>query len=274
MSLRIFYGSVSIVTGGASGIGRALAEELACRGSEVILADLHTELMEEVASGIRDKGGKVNIFTLDVSDFKEVDTLLKKTVDRTGRLDYIFNNAGIGIGGPVELNSIEDWEKIINVNLAGVVNGVHASYRIMLKQGFGHIVNTASMAGLIPIPLLTSYSATKHAIVGLSRTLRIEGADSNIRVSTLCPGVINTPILDNAKKYGKMHADITPELLKKFKPMNAEKFAKKALNAIAKNRAIIIIPSRWKLLWWINRLSPTTGDYLTGRFYRNLKVSD
>ena len=274
MSLRIFYGSVSIVTGGASGIGRALAEELACRGSEVILADLHTELMEEVASGIRDKGGKVNIFTLDVSDFKEVDTLLKKTVDRTGRLDYIFNNAGIGIGGPVELNSIEDWEKIINVNLAGVVNGVYASYRTMLKQGFGHIVNPASMAGLIPIPLLTSYSATKHAIVGLSRTLRIEGADSNIRVSTLCPGVINTPILDNAKKYGKMHADITPELLKKFKPMNAEKFAKKALNAIAKNRAIIIIPSRWKLLWWINRLSPSTGDYLTGRFYRNLKVSD
>ncbi len=272
MSLRIYSRSVSIVTGGASGIGRALAEELASRGSEVILADLHSELLEEVASGIREKGGRVNIFTLDVSDFKEVNTIIKKTVDRTGRLDYIFNNAGIGIGGPVELNNIEDWEKIINVNLIGVVNGVHAAYRIMLKQGFGHIVNTASMAGLVPVPLLTSYSATKHAIVGLSRALRIEGAASNIRVSTLCPGVINTPILDNAEKYGELHAEITSELLKKLRPMNAEKFAEKALNAIAKNKAIIIIPSRWKLLWWINRLSPSTGDYLTERFYKNLKA--
>jgi NAD(P)-dependent dehydrogenase (short-subunit alcohol dehydrogenase family) len=160
-ALRVFNGATAIVTGGASGIGRALGEELAKRGSEVVLADLQIELAEEVASEIRAAGGKAAALRLDVTDFFAVESLLQETAERTGRLDYMFNNAGISIAGPVSLHSIEDWNRIIDVNLRGVVNGVQVAYQIMLMQGFGHIVNTASLAGLVPGAGNPSYVTTK-----------------------------------------------------------------------------------------------------------------
>lgn len=116
-TLRIFNEATAVITGGASGIGRALGEELALRGSEVLLADLQFELAEEAAAGIRADGGKAETLKLDVTDFSAVKNLLRKTVERTGRLDYMFNNAGIGILDPVNLHSTEDWNRIIDVNL-------------------------------------------------------------------------------------------------------------------------------------------------------------
>ena len=152
-AIRVFSGATAIVTGGASGIGRALAEELAKRGCEVVLADRQIELAEEVASGIRTLvGGKATAANLDVTDFPALQQLVHDTVGRTGRLDYMFNNAGIAIGGRVHDYGIQEWNQIIDVNLRGVVNGVQAAYCIMMKQGFGHIVNTASITGLMPTP--------------------------------------------------------------------------------------------------------------------------
>ncbi len=236
--------------------------ELAKRGSEVVLADLQIELAEEVASGIRVAGGKVTALKLDVTDFSAVESLLRETVERTGRLDYVFNNAGITIAGPISLHTIEDWNRIIDVNLRGVVNGVQVAYQIMLNQGFGHIVNTASTAGLVPNVLSPSYTTTKYAVVGLSRVLRAEAAAEGIRVSVLIPGFVRTPMLEGGK-YGKTLMDLSPEqerglrdTFEKFKPMSPDTFAGKALDAIAKNKANIVVPSWWKLLWWIDRLSP------------------
>jgi NAD(P)-dependent dehydrogenase (short-subunit alcohol dehydrogenase family) len=275
-SLRIFVGAVAIITGGASGIGAALARELARRGGEVVLADLQRELAEEVVVEIRKTGGKASAIQLNVADFPAVKNLAQETVQRTGRLDYLFNNAGIGIGGPVHLHRIEDWNRIIDVNLRGVIHGVQAAYPIMLDQGFGHIVNTASMAGLQPAPGVVSYGTTKHAVVGLSKSLRVEAAMAGIRVSVLCPGVIRTPILEGGK-YGKLLVDFSPEeqreMWEKLKPMPPEIFASRALDAIAKNKAIIIIPSWWKLFWWINRLSPSLGISLAQRQYRNMPAA-
>ena len=151
-TIRIFNGATAIVTGGASGIGRALAEELAKRGCEVVLADLQIELAEEVASEIHVSGGKAKAVKIDVTDFPAMEHLVQETVKRTGRLDYIFNNAGIVIGGYVNHLGIEDWNQIVNVNLRGVINGIQATYPIMMTQGFGHIINTASMAGLMVGP--------------------------------------------------------------------------------------------------------------------------
>jgi NAD(P)-dependent dehydrogenase (short-subunit alcohol dehydrogenase family) len=273
-TLRVFDNGTAIVTGGASGIGRALAEELVKRGCEVVLADLQIELAEEVASEIRVAGGKGEALELDVTDFPAVECLLQETVERTGRLDYMFNNAGIGIGGDVSLHSIEDWDRIVDVNLRGVINGVQAAYQIMLSQGFGHIVNTASMAGLMPSPGTVSYASTKYAVVGLSKSLRPEAALAGIRVSVLCPGVIRTPILEGGK-YGKALVEISPEQLRdmweRLKPMPPNIFARKALDAVAKNKAIIIIPSWWKLFWWIDRLSPSLGISLAQRSYRDVQ---
>jgi NAD(P)-dependent dehydrogenase (short-subunit alcohol dehydrogenase family) len=274
--IRIFDGASAIVTGGASGIGRALAGELAKRGCEVLVADLQITVAKEVASEICASGGRAKAVKVDVTDFPAMRKLVKETVKRFGRLDYIFNNAGIVIGGGVNLYGIEDWNKIIDVNLRGVINGIQAAYKIMLAQGFGHIVNTASMAGLMPGPGNVVYTTTKHAVVGLSLSLRAEAAQTGVRVSVICPGVIRTPILEGGGRYGKMLVDIPPEemrrLWERLKPIPPHIFARKVLNAVAKNKAIIIVPAWWKLFWWINRVSPALGLSLAQRsFQHNLK---
>jgi NAD(P)-dependent dehydrogenase (short-subunit alcohol dehydrogenase family) len=274
-TIRTFGGATAIVTGGASGIGRALAEELARRGCEVVLADLQIELAEEVASEIRVSGGKAKAVKIDVADFPAMERIVQETVERTGRLDYIFNNAGIGMGGNVNHYGIEDWNQMIDVNLRGVINGIQAAYKIMVAQGFGHIINTASMAGLMPGPGSVAYTTTKHAVVGLSKSLRAEAAQMGVRVSVLCPGVIRTPILEGGGKYGKMLIDIPPEqmrrLWEKLKPMSPNIFAKKVLNSVAKNKAIIIAPSWWKRFWWVNRLSPSFGIFLAQKRFQKVQ---
>jgi NAD(P)-dependent dehydrogenase (short-subunit alcohol dehydrogenase family) len=273
-SIRIFNEATAIVTGGASGIGRALAKELAKRGCEVVLADRQIQLAGEVASGIRASGGKASALEIDVTDYSAVERLVRGTTERTGRLDYIVNNAGIGIGGNVRDYTIQDWDQIVDVNLRGVINGVQAAYPIMIKQGFGHIVNTASMAGLIPSPAVVAYSTTKHAVVGLSKSLRAEAASVGVYVSVLCPGVIRTPILEGGR-YGRMSTEIPPETMRqlweKLRPMPADVFACKAINAIAKNKAIIVVPLWWKLFWWINRLSPSLGITLAERNFQKVQ---
>lgn len=274
-TIHIFDGAVAIVTGGASGIGRALAEELAKRGCEVVLIDLQIDLAEQVASAIRTAGGKASAVEIDVTDFPAMEQVVQETLRRTGRLDYMFNNAGIVIGGYVSQYGIDDWNQIIDVNLRGVINGIQAAYKRMLAQGFGHIINTASMAGLMPGPGNVAYTTTKHAVVGLSKSLRAEASQMGIRVSVLCPGAVQTPILEGGGKYGKMLIDIPPEqmrrLLKKLKPMLPNIFAQKVLNAVAKNRAIIVVPSWWKLMWWMHRLSPSFGMFFAQKHFQKIQ---
>jgi len=258
--LRTFQDAAAIVTGAASGIGRALSQELTRRGAEVILADLQSELCEDAASAIRASGGRATSFRVDVAEPSDVETLVRSTYDRAGRLDYIFNNAGIGIGGPIGMLSLEDWDRIIAVNIRGVVNGLRSAYPIMLRQGFGHIINTASTGGLTPTPGMVAYSTTKHAVVGLSTSLRAEVAASGIRVTALCPGFVRTATLAGGGRYGKVYTDVPVDeqlrIAERFKPMAADNFARSALDAVARNPAIVVIPSWWKVLWWAYRLSP------------------
>lgn len=151
----------------------------------------------------------------------------------------------------------------MDINLRGVIHGTQAAYQIMLLQGFGHIVNTASIAGLIPVPGKVSYASTKHAIVGLSSSLRAEGALKGIRVSVLCPGFVRTALFNKGGKYGKDLMGMSAaqekkalEMIEKFRPMSPDVFSRKALNQIAANKAIIVLPSWYKIMWWFNRLFP------------------
>jgi NAD(P)-dependent dehydrogenase (short-subunit alcohol dehydrogenase family) len=246
-SIRTFQGAVAIVTGGASGIGQALGEALARRGAFVLLADLQGERARGVAAGIDQRGGKAQAAELDVVDFAAMNRLVEETVREHGRLDYIFNNAGIGTAGEAQFYQIDDWNCVIDVNIRGVVNGIQAAYPVMLRQGFGHIVNTASMAGLVPSPWTVSYCLAKFAVVGLSLPLRVEAATAGVRVSVLCPGVIRTPILEGLGKYGKQVQAISAErqraMFERLRPMDPGKLAEKVLRALARNRAIIIIPA-------------------------------
>jgi len=270
-TIRVFSGGTAIITGGASGIGRALAEELAKRGCEVVLADRQIELAEEAASGIQALGGKATAVELDVTDFPALQRLVQNTVAHTNRLDYMFNNAGIAMGGRAQDYGIEEWNQIIDVNLRGVVNGVQAAYGVMMKQGFGHIINTASITGLMPTPGQAPYSMTKHAVVGLSLSLRAEAALLGIRVSVLCPGAIRTPILYGGGKYGKMLRDVPQEKIhqmwERLKPMAPGDFAKKVIDSVAKNKPIVVEPPWYRRLWWINRISPRLALALAQRSF-------
>jgi NAD(P)-dependent dehydrogenase (short-subunit alcohol dehydrogenase family) len=260
--IRVFYGGVAIITGGASGIGRAFGEALAARGCEVVLGDLQIELAEEVAVGINASGGQATAVEVDVVNHEDVVNLVQQTVERCGRLDYMFNNAGIVIFGEASEYGIHDWERSIDVNLRGVIHGVDAAYRVMLKQGFGHIINTASIAGLMPWPMEIGYSTTKHAVVGLTTTLRAEAGHAGIRVSALCPGLVRTPILHGGK-YGRWIRDYPKDkvakLMESTRPFPVGKFVELALKQIARNKAIIVIPLMYGVLWRTYRLWPLLG---------------
>ena len=255
-----FQATTAIITGGASGIGQGLAEEIAKLGCTVVIADMQLELANTVAENIRRSGGSASAERLDVRDADAFLKLLERTKAKTGRIDYLFNNAGICISGAVKDYSLDDWKRIVDINLMGVINGIHAAYPMMIEQGVGHIINTASMAGVTPSPGLAGYSATKHAVVGLSNALRVEAAFEGVRVSVMCPGTIRTPLLGNGGKYGKQLSNISEEeslkAWEKLMPMDINTYAKKALKAIARNQAIIIYPSWYRLIWLIIRFSP------------------
>ena len=203
----------AVVTGGASGIGRALAEALAVTGVGIVVADRQTELAEQVALGIRARGGAARAAELDVRNLDCFRKVVQDAFAESGRLDYLFNNAGIAVSGEIGGYEPADWDDVIDVNLRGITHGILAAYPLMIEQGFGHIVNTASMAGLMSSPAMGGYTVTKHAVVALSRVLRIEARRHGVRVSVLCPGVIRTPILEGGR-YGRLKLD--PALIAGF----------------------------------------------------------
>jgi NAD(P)-dependent dehydrogenase (short-subunit alcohol dehydrogenase family) len=264
--LRTYDGAVAIVTGAASGIGYGLAKALVEQGASVVLADRQGERAEEIAASIRQSGGKATAAELNVTDFSAVRRVVEQTVAQQGRLDYLFNNAGISIGGEAMLYDIDDWNVVFDVNLRGVANGVQAAYPIMVRQGFGHIVNTASVCGLLPSPWCVSYAASKFGVLGLSISLRVEAATHGVRVSALCPGTVRTAMLEDYGKFGKLIKPVSHDRQEKFwsrlNPMEPSEFARQALRAVAKNRAIILIPRWWRIIWWLNRLSPALGQRL------------
>jgi NAD(P)-dependent dehydrogenase (short-subunit alcohol dehydrogenase family) len=149
-TLRTFDGAVALITGGASGIGAALARQLTARGGLVVVADRQHELAEQTASTLRASGACAEVAPLDVRNAAAFEQVVNDIFQRHGRLDYLFNNAGTGVAGEALENTLDDWRYVVEVNLMGVVHGVHAAYRRMAEQGFGHIVNTASMSGLMP----------------------------------------------------------------------------------------------------------------------------
>ncbi len=249
---RRFDGQVAIVTGAASGIGRALATALVAEGATVVLADVDGPGADRAAAAI---GRGAGASELDVTDAGAVAALVDSVVDRHGRIDLLCNNAGIGAGGPVEQLTLADWATVIDVDLNSVVYGVAAAYPWMVRQRAGHIVNTASLAGLVPSPLLTPYAAAKAAVVGLSVSLRVEAASHGIGVSVVCPGPVETPLLDQAGPGGAVNARklLTNAL---GPPYPASAMAADILDGVAENRAIIVAPATAREAWEGYRRAP------------------
>lgn len=180
--------------------------------------------------------------------------LVTETAATYGRLDYMFNNAGVALAGKTRDMTLADWNRLIDVNLRGVVHGVVAAYPVMIAQGFGHIVNTASAAGITPTPGLTGYATTKHAVVGLSTSLRGEAARHGVRVSVVCPGLIDTPIKDNMTLLNTDRQALLKSIPLKLHPPEA--CARAALRGVERNQAIIVVTAFAKIGWLLYRLSP------------------
>ncbi len=197
--MRDFEGKVAVVTGGASGIGLAMAKKFAENGMKLVLADVEVPALEKVAATFEADGTEVLAVPTDVSSEEAMDALGVRSFERFGAVHVVCNNAGVGGGGTMWELTRKDWEWVIGPNLWGVIHGVRVFARHLVEQDEGHIVNTASMAGMISVPGMGPYNVTKHAVVTLSETLHgeLQAAESKVGVSVLCPGFVNTRIFES-----------------------------------------------------------------------------
>lgn len=265
---KYWEGKSAVVTGAASGIGLALARALIARGVQVRVADIDADGIRQAA---RVLGSNAHPVVLDVRDASAVRDVVESTAREFGGIDFLFNNAGIIMSGEFHEFDTEHVDRIIDVNIRSVVNGIVAAYPLMIRQRGGHIVNTASLAGLAPSPLLSSYAMTKHAVVGLTTSLRFEAARYGVRVSALCPAAVDTPLLDAGMPPDLHELPWRPNVrlyLERLAgtPFPPDKLAHAALRGVERNQALILVPARSRLTALIYRLAPglvhTFGQYV------------
>ena len=252
--MRDLNGKTAVVTGAASGIGRAMAERFATEGMSVALADIEEEPLAETTKGLESDGASVLAVPTDVSKQADVEDLAEKAVAAFGAVHVVCNNAGVGAGGPIWEIPQEDWDWVLGVNLFGVINGLRAFVPLLLEQDEGHVVNTASMAGLTSPPGMAPYNVSKHGVVTLSEGLRSELAmrGSKVGVSVLCPGFVRTRIHESGRNRPGAEPLPEDELDPSFGPMASflrtavesgippAQVAAKVVEAIVENRFYIL----------------------------------
>lgn len=228
---------ICLVTGGNSGIGYALTEELLKRGAIVYMAGRNPEKVQKASKQLSNYEDRIHTVIVDVTKQDQVQNAIEDTAEENGRLDFLFNNAGVGYGFPFTFATLEDWKTIIDTNLWSVIYGVHAAVPIMLKQGSGHIVNTGSFSGIFPTPFESPYVLTKFGVTGLTESLKYEYKDNGLYFSTICPAFVATAIF-NKRLDGKAQGDLKiPD-----NAYPADKAAVDILNGVAEHEGIIVIP--------------------------------
>ncbi len=255
--MKLYKDKVVVITGAGSGIGKCLAEQLASYGAQVVISDINPEGLEKTVQGIAGKGWDVTGEPLDVADYKAFEAHIEGIIESKGRIDYIFNNAGIAIAGEFRDTTIDDWHKVIDINLNGVFYGSILAYKQMVKQGSGHIVNLSSIEGMAPFPNTGSYVATKFGVLGFTQTMWVEGKSLGVKTSAVCPGFIKTNIFEAAKM---VNVD-RKKLLDQYKVIQwlgvtPEKCADVILKGVAKDKPIIPVTTLAHFLWRMVRLFP------------------
>lgn len=257
MDMTVFRNRVCIVTGGAAGLGREIGRQLAAVGGIVVLADRdEAGLAAAAADGTR-------TLVTDVTDAGSVRRLIESVVAEHGRIDYFFNNAGIAVVGEIRDLTLEDWRRVIEVNLFGEINCIHHVYPQMIAQGSGHIVNTASGFGMAPGPLNSPYVASKFAIFGISHVLEAEARDFGISVSVVCPGYIDTGMLEALHVVNADSAAMRAQIPAKLVPV--DKAARLVLEGVSKRRRVIAFPGYVRVLAFLHRFIPPLFDRFAAR---------
>jgi 2-hydroxycyclohexanecarboxyl-CoA dehydrogenase len=250
-----FKDKLAVVTGAGSGIGRATALAFADRGARVVCADIDLAAAEKTAAECEERGAaSASAHQVDVSDRAAVEALAAEL----GAVDVLVNNAGVGMSGRFNDMTQRDWEWIRGVNLDGVVNGCAAFAPAMVAAGRGHVVNVSSGLGYIPTATEPGYVTTKAAVLALSQCLRADWAKDGVGVSAICPGIINTPIIDSTRFLGdagspERRARTTKVFRRGHKP---EQVAAAIVDAVARNRAVVPVGFEAKAGWWMHRLAP------------------
>jgi NAD(P)-dependent dehydrogenase (short-subunit alcohol dehydrogenase family) len=233
-----FAGKVAVVTGGGSGLGAAFSRALAADGARVVIADIRGDLAAKAAAAIGGEAAEV-----DVSDSEQLTTLLQTTKSKYGSLDLMINNAGISAGGEPLKIRLEDWHRVLQVNLMGVIVGSLGALKIMAEQGSGRILNISSLNGLALTPMLGPYSASKAGVAFFSRGLAEEAKALGVQVSVACTGNIQTSILPS-------------HVTSLMPPMDPDYAARRILKALGRGKRIIVFPMYAHIWWWLERLSP------------------
>jgi NAD(P)-dependent dehydrogenase (short-subunit alcohol dehydrogenase family) len=244
--MEYYKDKICIVTGANSGIGYAVSEELLKRGGIVYMAGRNPEKVADAAKQLSAYRDQIHTLIVDVTDQKQVQKAIEDTAREAEKLDFLFNNAGVGGTLQFEKATLEDWKTIIDVNLWSVIYGVHTAIPIMLKQGYGHIINTSSIAGIVPPPFQALYSLTKYGVTGLTECLRYEYAEKGLHFSTICPANIATPIFKKSID-GTTH----DELKIPDDAYPVDKAANLILNRVAEHKGIVVVPEepytdQWK----------------------------
>ena len=264
-------GHVAVVTGAGSGIGRATALLLARHGARVHAADINQATADEVAAEIGRAGGSAVAHGLDVADADAVEALATAVFAAEGRVQILHNNAGIGHAGDIEATTVEDWQRVISINLLGVAYGVQAFVPRMLHQGHrASVINTASMAGIVPTAKMAPYCASKFGVVGLSEALNAELSGRGIHVSAICPGIIDTPIVATGIMRGEI-AEIQDKASEFYAKRGAspDEVAEAVLRTIAKHRLIVPVPRRQVTApYLLHRISPRLAQPIARGFER------
>lgn len=262
--MKEFKDRVAVVTGAASGIGFALADRFAAVGMKVVLGDVEEPALRAAERHLRAKGAPVLAVLTDVSKAEQVETLAERAFSEFGGVHVVCNNAGVSTGGQIWDHALEDWHWVFGVNLWGVVHGIRSFVPRMLEQNTeGHLVNTASMAGLITSPYIGIYQATKHAVVALTEGLRmeLEASNSQVSCSVLCPGFVQTGIADAERNRPKDLASTDDPALKAAQKsiremarrqvaagVRATEVAELTLEAIREDRFYVLTHARYEKL--------------------------
>jgi NAD(P)-dependent dehydrogenase (short-subunit alcohol dehydrogenase family) len=235
-------GSVALVTGASGGIGRAIVAALRAAGATVVTSD---------------RPGCDAECQADVRDFEQVQRVVDTTRERHGRLDLVVANAGMAVAGTAETVTDDDWQRTIDVNLWGTVHTARAAYPVMVEQGRGHLVLVASLAGLVPLPLLVPYATAKHAVVGLGTSLALEGKRHGVRTTVVCPGPVDTSLLDTGGAGGVVRGvDVRRYLTAAAGPAMAPAALATALVRGVEHERLLVAPGRAGLIWRVGRWSP------------------
>lgn len=258
MSIKDFAGKVAVVTGGGSGIGRALARELAKQGCDLALVDISRAGMQDTKAQVADYGVRVSTHVADVSSEAAMRALPARVLRAHGKVNLLFNNAGITLAKSFEGHSLADWERIVGINLWGVIFGCHFFLRHLKEQaGEAHIVNLSSMVAFMGPPEQSSYAATKSAIKGFSESLWAELHGQGVGVTVALPGAIRTAIMDDALKDAEDPETFarTKQVVEKM-AMSADSAARIILKAVRRDRLRVVVGPDAKLFDHVKRAIP------------------